>query len=285
MFDKTGSAPGPHSATHPRGDRGRSHRAVLTLNSSILAVDQFADEETLLRAVCQAVVDGGYPMAVVAFADQDEAKRLRPVASVGFGAQLAEAMRLGWLQDEARGRDPVAIAIHTGKSTVVGDFQDESILESWREQATQGGYRSEIALPLTVEGRTLGALGIFAREAGAFNTREAAILNELAIELAAAITAVRTRMARNFFASMDRINLAIHENEDFEHTLSDVLDVVLSIFDCDRAFLIYPCDLNATSWRISMERTRPEYPGAGTLGLEDSHEPGNSQHLPLRIDP
>src|SRR6202030_269323 len=107
MFGKTGSAPGAHSATHPRGDRDRSNRAVLTLNSSILALGQFADEETLLRAVCQAVVDRGYPMAVVAFADQDEAKRLRPAASVGFGAQLAEAVRLGWLQDEARGRDPL----------------------------------------------------------------------------------------------------------------------------------------------------------------------------------
>ena len=274
MFDKTGSAPGPHSATHPRGDRDRSNRAALTLNSSILALGQFADEETLLRAVCQAVVDGGYPMAVVAFADHDEEKRLRPAASVGFGAQLAEAVRRGWLQDEARGRDPVAIAVHTGKSTVVGDFQDESIDESWREQATQGGYRSEIALPLTIEGRTVGALGIFAREAGAFNTRESAILNELAMELAAAIAAVRTRLARNFFVSMDRINLAIHENEDFEHTLSDVLDVVLSIFDCDRAFLIYPCDLSASTWRVPMERTRPEYPGKGTLGLETPMNPG-----------
>src|SRR5882757_3612815 len=45
--------------------------AVLTLNSSVAALGQFADEETLLRAVCQAVVDGGYPMAMVAFADPD----------------------------------------------------------------------------------------------------------------------------------------------------------------------------------------------------------------------
>ena len=273
MFGEAGSAPYLHSAGHPLHNRARSNRAVLTLNNSILQLARFADEETLLRAVCQAVVDGGYQMAVVAFADQDEAGSLRPAASVGFEAQLAEAVRLGWLDDEARGLDPLAIAVRTGKPNTVRDFQEEPVHESLREQATRGGYRSELALPLTIAGRTLGALGIYAREAGAFDTQEAVILNGLAIELAAAITALRTRNSLNFFASMDRINLAIHENEDFEQTLSGVLDVVLSIFDCDRAFLIYPCDLSAPTWRVPMERMRPEYPGVATLGLDIAMDP------------
>ncbi len=259
---------------HPLSDRARANRAVLTLNSSIAALGQFADEEILLRAVCQAIVDGGYPMAVVAFADPDGERTLRPGASAGFGTQFCEAVRLGWSKDEARGSDPLAIAIHTGKPNVVRDFQDEPLHESLRERAIQGGYRSELALPLTIENRTLGALGIYAREPGAFDTQEAAILDELAVELAAAITAVRTRSSLNFFASMDRINLAIHENEDFEQTLSDVLDVVLSIFACDRAFLIHPCDLSAATWRVPMERMRPEFPGIGTLGLEIPMAPG-----------
>jgi diguanylate cyclase (GGDEF)-like protein/PAS domain S-box-containing protein len=273
-FGEIGAAVDRQSARHPLSDRDRANRAVLTLNSSIAALGPFADEETLLRAACQAIVDGGYPMAVVAFADPDGEGTLRPAASAGFGAQFCEAVRVGWLRDEARGSDPLAIAIHTGKPNVVRDFQDEPVHESLRERATQGGYRSALALPLTIEDRNLGALGIYAREPDAFDTQDVLILDELAIELAAAITAVRTRSSLNFFASMDRINLAIHENEDFEQTLSDVLDVVLSIFACDRAFLIYPCDLGAATWRVPMERTRPEYPGVGTLGLEIPMAPG-----------
>jgi PAS domain S-box-containing protein len=48
--------------------------------------------------------------------------------------------------------------------------------------------------------------------------------------------------------------------------MSDVLDEVLSIFECDRAFLLYPCDPDSPTWAVPMERSRPEYPGVGALG-------------------
>jgi PAS domain S-box-containing protein len=48
----------------------------------------------------------------------------------------------------------------------------------------------------------------------------------------------------------------------------DVLGEVLSIFACDRAWLVYPCDPEARSWRAAMEYTRPEYPGAFALGID-----------------
>jgi diguanylate cyclase (GGDEF)-like protein/PAS domain S-box-containing protein len=48
---------------------------------------------------------------------------------------------------------------------------------------------------------------------------------------------------------------------DLEQMMSDVLDTVLSIFDCDRAWLVFPCDPDAATWHSGIERTRPEYPG------------------------
>jgi PAS domain S-box-containing protein len=50
--------------------------------------------------------------------------------------------------------------------------------------------------------------------------------------------------------------------------MSDVLDTVLSIFDCDRAWLVYPCDPEAASWRAVMEHARPGFPGAFALGVD-----------------
>lgn len=70
-----------------------------------------------------------------------------------------------------------------------------------------------------------------------------------------------------FLESMDRVNRAIQGSNDLEAAMNNVLDAVLSIFDCDRAFLVYPCDPEADSWSVPMERTRPEYPGALALGL------------------
>ena len=77
-----------------------------------------------------------------------------------------------------------------------------------------------------------------------------------------------------FFESMDRINRAIQGTHDLEQMMSDVLGEVLSIFNCDRAWLVYPCDPEARSWGVSMEHTRPEFPGAFVLGRDLPMDPG-----------
>jgi PAS domain S-box-containing protein len=71
-----------------------------------------------------------------------------------------------------------------------------------------------------------------------------------------------------FLESLDRVNQAIQGTNDLEQMMRAVLEVVLSIFGCDRAWLVYPCELEAPAWRAVMEQTRPEFPGAFALGLE-----------------
>lgn len=71
-----------------------------------------------------------------------------------------------------------------------------------------------------------------------------------------------------FLENLDRVNRALQLSSDLDRTMSDVLDAVLSVFACDRAWLVHPCDPEAQSWRAVMEHTRPEYPGAFALGRE-----------------
>jgi PAS domain S-box-containing protein len=71
-----------------------------------------------------------------------------------------------------------------------------------------------------------------------------------------------------FLESLDKVNRAIQGTNDLEQMTRDVLGAVLSIFACDRAWLVYPCDPEAPSWRAVMEYTRPEYPGAFALGID-----------------
>jgi PAS domain S-box-containing protein len=71
-----------------------------------------------------------------------------------------------------------------------------------------------------------------------------------------------------FLESLDRVNQAIQGNNDLEPMMRAVLEAVLSIFGCDRAWLVYPCEPEAPTWRAVMEQTRPEFPGAFALGLE-----------------
>ena len=71
-----------------------------------------------------------------------------------------------------------------------------------------------------------------------------------------------------FLESLDRVNQAIQGTNDLEQMMAEVLEAVLSIFGCDRAWLVYPCEPGAPAWRAVMEQTRPEFPGAFALGLE-----------------
>jgi len=69
-------------------------------------------------------------------------------------------------------------------------------------------------------------------------------------------------------ANMDRINRAIQGSADLERVMGDVLEAVLSIFDCDRAFLLFPCDPLSELWSVPIERTRPGYFNVGGVNVE-----------------
>ena len=71
-----------------------------------------------------------------------------------------------------------------------------------------------------------------------------------------------------FLESMDQVNRAIQGTNDLEQMMSEVLDAVLSIFNCDRAWLVYPCDPEASSYAVQMQRTRPEFPGTFAPGVD-----------------
>jgi PAS domain S-box-containing protein len=84
-----------------------------------------------------------------------------------------------------------------------------------------------------------------------------------------------------FLEAMDRVNRAMQASSDLDQTMRDVLDVVLSVFNCDRAFLMYPCDPEAPVWSVPMERNKPEYPGVLQLGLEMPMDPDVARTLRL----
>ncbi|WP_246257832.1 GAF domain-containing sensor histidine kinase [Pararobbsia alpina] len=71
-----------------------------------------------------------------------------------------------------------------------------------------------------------------------------------------------------FLECMDRINRAMQRTNEVEGMTRGVLEEALAIFDCDRAWLVYPCDPDAPVCRAVMEHTHPDYPGAFALDQE-----------------
>jgi two-component system, cell cycle sensor histidine kinase and response regulator CckA len=93
--------------------------------------------------------------------------------------------------------------------------------------------------------------------------------------------------------SLDQVNRAIQGPHDLDQMMRDALDAVLHIFDCDRAWLLTPCDPTASEWRVPMERTRPEYPGGYAAGgtfpmspeIRASFEIAAAANGPVRFGP
>jgi PAS domain S-box-containing protein len=82
-----------------------------------------------------------------------------------------------------------------------------------------------------------------------------------------------------FFENMDKINLAMQKAHDLEQMMNEVLGTALSIFDADRAWLLYPCEPEAPSFRVPMEVTKPEYPGAKVLNVDVPMSPGEARTM------
>ncbi|MFZ3019391.1 MAG: ATP-binding protein [Gallionella sp.] len=66
---------------------------------------------------------------------------------------------------------------------------------------------------------------------------------------------------------MERISRISLHSASIEELLERVLDEILAVFDADRAWFLYPCDPDAPSWSVPMERARPEWPGAFVRGM------------------
>jgi diguanylate cyclase (GGDEF)-like protein/PAS domain S-box-containing protein len=171
----------------------RELRAISECNQILVRAE---DEQSLLDSICRIVCEeAGYRMAWVGYAEQDEAKTLRPVVWAGNEEGYLLEGQFTWAEG-VRGQGVGGRAIRSGEIQVIDDFKTESKIEIWRDAALQRGYHSSIALPLKDGDHTFGVLCIYADTPGAFPKEEQRLLDELANDLAFGIVTLRTRDER-----------------------------------------------------------------------------------------
>jgi PAS domain S-box-containing protein len=167
------------------------NRILNAHSKSSQAIMHAGDEIMFLEDVCKIIIeDCGHAMVWIGFAQNDERKSVRPVASYGFEDGYIEQLNVTW-DDSERGCGPTGIAIKTGKPSICRNMLTDPAFKPWREAALKRGYASSLVLPLKSEGKTFGAISIYSKKPDPFSNSEISLLTALANDSAYGISYVR----------------------------------------------------------------------------------------------
>lgn len=173
------------------------NRALRTLSAGNEAVVRVQTEPELLNEMCRTLTEiGGYRMAWVCYAVNDERRSVRIMAQRGFDDGYLEGVQFSWADNEL-GQGPTGTAIRTGEMQIVRDVKAEARFAPWREGAVKRGYNSVLALPLKDgAGVTYGALTIDASDVEAFDEEEIRLMDDLVRDFSYGIGSLRDREER-----------------------------------------------------------------------------------------
>ena len=211
----------------------RTLRALSNINQAMMRIQ---DEVEFLQAVCKIVVnDCGHAMVWIGYAEEDEAKTVRPVAYAGFEKGYLDTLKITWADTE-RGRGPTGTAIRTGKPSKCSNMLTDPAFRPWREEALKRGYASSIVLPLITNHKAFGAITIYSKDPDPLSDDEVKLLAELADDLSFGVIASRLRVAHA------KAEEALRRSEERYHSLFNAMTEGFALHEiiCDEEG--QPCD-------------------------------------------
>ena len=265
--------PSVNRALREAKERAERKRAEALLAGGKCLLEMIARGNSLsmiLDALCRLVEElSKGSLASILLLDAD-GKRLWHGAAPSLPKSYIEAIDGGFIGPAA---GSCGTAAYRKEPVIVSDIAQDPLWADYRDLALPHGLRACWSTPvLASDGRVLGTFAIYSREPGSPKPQQQNIIDQITDLASIAMERKRAEEERQahlwFLESMDQVNRAIQGTNDLEQMMSDVLDAVLSIFECDRAWLVYPCDPEAASWQVPMEHARPEFPGLFALGLD-----------------
>ncbi len=232
----------------------QKNRALRTLSKCNEILVRALEEEKFLTDICGAIVQqNDYKMAWVGFKENDPEHRVRVVASAGDANEYLAGIKLSWADNEW-GQGPTGTAIRTEAVTYCDNIANDAGFTPWQETARKYGIGSSVAIPLIQEGKTIGALNIYAAEPHGFSPAEVALLEELAADVAYGILVLRERAkARKGAEEKTRLEHQVQQGQKMEaigtlaggiaHDFNNILAAILGFTDLAKYKLPEDSDL------------------------------------------
>jgi len=182
VVDSLREAAGPKNGVSQAPWRTLLLQTIAAVNQMFLA--DLSEQELMSRICGELVRDKLFSMAWIGLVNEDGT--VHAVADAGFEAgHLAEAKIR--CDDTPQGRGPTGTAIRLGSTVICDDAETSEHFELRREKAGPHFYRSSAATPLRVNGRVVGALNVYGKEAYAFEPEKMVLLEKLAADLGTAM--------------------------------------------------------------------------------------------------
>lgn len=232
----------------------RANRILSDINQSLIRSE---NEQNLLTIICNTIIkEGGYCNAWIGFIEETETTiTINPAEIKGAYSDFLQHINLTWDKEQDYQSNPTLSAIKTKKPFIIQDIVS-SENHVWKQPIMHTCFSSVVSLPLQLQKQVFGILEIYACKVYAFHREEMNLLQELANDVAYAITALRNRKRKE--ALEDQLVL-------FSQLVNYSNDAVL-VIKADTAEIIYvnqkACDylmydekelLNMTAMDINLQ--------------------------------
>ena len=175
----------------------QAHRALQMLSRCNHVVVHAGREPDLIDEICRIAVEiGGYRMAWVGYAEEDQAHTISIAAHAGNAADVAclRKLPLSWAEEDAAGRGPAGLAIRSGNPVMVEDMAQDLRFAPWTAAQAACGHGGAIYLPLKDGAHAFGLLSLYSKDLAEGDADEVRLLQELADNLAFGINTIRVRL-------------------------------------------------------------------------------------------
>jgi PAS domain S-box-containing protein len=205
----------------------RLYSALSHINQAIVHVKS---REELFQNVCEVLVKhGGFLLAWIGWHDLP-ARQLLPVAQCGDDNGYVQRIRI-YTDDRPEGFGPTGTAFREKRSFICNDTLRDPLTQPWRDEMERRGIHASAVFPIWLKGQPQGAITVYASEAGFFQDREIALVEEVASDVSFAL--------ENFEREEERrqAEATAQQEEQFSVTMIDSMPGIIYFYDEQGRFL------------------------------------------------
>jgi len=139
--------------------------------------------EGLFQEVCNIVAErGGFRLAWIGWVNP-ATHQVLPVAKAGVSVGYLDGVSISTDASRPDGQGPTGICIREDRHYICQDFFNDPATVTWRAKAAAFDLHSSASFPIHLQGQVVGALMVYAKEAGVFQDSDVALLEEAAAHI------------------------------------------------------------------------------------------------------